>query len=53
MRTFLIAHTDKKGHGLAQTRIIEKDDAAARNAFRALHPDREILLTAPKGGEEE
>jgi hypothetical protein len=46
---YLIAHTNRKGTGVAQVLIEAQTFAEARVAFKKRYPDREITASGVRG----
>lgn len=51
METFLIAHTDRAGHGAAQAQIEAETESQAIEKFEAGHPERVVTTVGILGVE--
>lgn len=47
-KTFLIAHTDKRGHNCAQASITSSKEKDALKLFAEQYPQRDIVTVAVK-----
>lgn len=51
MKTYLIAHTDLRGHGIGQAKITAQSEGAAKAQFTTAYPARLIRVVGIKGQE--